>query len=147
MIPAFIVISSMSDSLFLVIVEVDVDLFNGSKDSILISFFSVTLFYLLLFAKFTTKIVGFLYFFSTFATKHLRFLKVKTTRLFFQTFILTCFLQINLVLHTRIVLFDVSMTYFLSFVSINFSFLYLLKGGVNKSQFSHLMLNPLACDA
>ena len=39
MIPAFIVTSSMSDSLFLIIVEVDVDPFNGSKDSILTSFF------------------------------------------------------------------------------------------------------------
>ena len=75
----------------------------------------MTVFYLLLFATFTTKIVGFLYFFSTFSTKYIQFLNLKTTRLFFQTLSLMCFLQINLTLHTHIVLFDISMTYFLSF--------------------------------
>ena len=63
----------------------------------------------------------------------------------------TCFLQINLTIfnqiHKHIVLFDISVTCFSFFVSINLSVVkHLLKGVVNKSHFSHLMLNPLRCD-
>ena len=122
-IPTLTVILCISGSLFLVIVEVDVELFDGlkwparssllkclleSKDSVLTSFFSVNVFC----CCFITKIVGFLYFFCTFLPKHLRFLNVKTTRLFFQTFTLTRFLQINLALHMHIALLDISMTCF-----------------------------------
>ena len=100
---------------------------------------------LLLFATFTTKNVDFLYFFSTFSTKNLRFLNVNEECAFvFSNIYSASFLQINLTLHTDIVLLDISMTCFLSFVSINFSFVkHLREGVVTKSHFSHLMLNPL----
>ena len=103
---------------------------------------------LLLFATFTTKIVDFLYFFSTLLTKHLRFLNVNEECTFVFSKLYSYVFSSNK--------FNPSYAYcftwyfydvFLSFVSINFSVVkYLLKGVINKSHFSHFMLNPLTCD-
>ena len=98
---------------------------------------------MLLFTTFTTKIVKFLYFFSSFLTKH-----VKNIRLLFQIFTLTWFLQIKIYSLVCILFYLIFLWHaFRSFVSKKFSIVkYLLKGVVNKLHFSNLIFNPLACD-